>query len=76
MQRTTTNHTLQLNYAEQASIKRASTLFKQQTAPSFGATSSSSDYLSAKKAAAIAASVTSPLSMQGAVISGLRRSGC
>jgi hypothetical protein len=75
MQRTTTNHTLQLNYAEQGSIKRASTLFKEQAAPSFGATSAS-DYLSAKKAAAIAASVTSPLSDQGAVISGLRQTGC
>lgn len=75
MQRTTTNHTLQLNYAEQASIKRASTLFKQQGAPSFGATSAS-DYLSAKKAAAIAASTASPLSTQGATIESLRQNGC
>jgi len=75
MQRTTTNHTLQLNYAEQASIKRASTLLMQQNIISFGATSAS-DYLSAKKAAAIAASVTSPLSDQGATIAALRRSGC
>ena len=72
MRRTTTNHTLQLNYAEQASIKRAAA---QQTSTSFGATSAS-DYLSAKKAAAIAASTASPLSTQGATIERLRQNGC
>jgi hypothetical protein len=72
MDGSTTNSKLQLNYAEQAAVKRAATIFREGRSTGLSA----SDHLAAKKAAAIAASVTSPLSSQGATISGLRRSGC
>lgn len=72
MDGSTTNNTLQLTYAEQAAVKRAATIFREGRNTGLSA----SDHIAAKKAAAIAASVASPLSSQGATISGLRQTGC
>lgn len=72
MDGSTTNNTLQLTYAEQAAVKRAASVFREGRSTGISA----SDHIAAKKAAAIAASVASPLSDQGAVISGLRQNSC